>query len=217
MLHRVAKAVTASEKYKSAMVRDYALLWNGREYSPSQLETLPGPLRPSTLATRKSDQAMVFFSRHAALSNHHPSIFKVQGTTYHNMEQFLAHKRATLSGQEDKIQKALNARNPGEAKFILNSLKDDHVKDWEEKAEVWATEGIRAKFQQNENLAKALCNTGNRQLGEASRNLRWGVGMDLNNQDVLDCTKWPAASNLLGRILMKIREEIQEAKRQSQE
>lgn len=212
VIHRVARAAAASQKYKSAVVKDYAILWKGKEYTSNQLESLPRPIRPSTLATRTSDQALVFFSRHSKLSNHHPSIFKIQGTTYHNVEQFLAHKRAILSAQDSMIQKALQAENPAEAKAILNNLREDHTEEWNNSVERWATEGVRAKFNQNENLARFLYNTGNLQLGEASRNLRWGVGMDLDNPDVLDFGNWPDTSNLLGKTLMKIRAEIKKAR-----
>lgn len=214
VLNRVAKAAAASQEFKAAVVRDYAIRWNGKEYLPSQLESLPRPLRPSTLATRSSGQALVFFSKHTILSNHHPSVFKIKGITYHNVEQYLAHKRAILSGQEPFIQKARQAKNPATAKSILNSLKEDHPDDWNEGIEAWATEAVRAKFNQNESLADFLCNTGNLQLGEASRNGRWGVGMDLDNPKVLDFANWPEDSNLLGKVLMKVRTEIKEAREQ---
>lgn len=214
VLYRVAKAAAASHNYKSAILRDYSILWKDKEYAPSQLESLPRPIRPSTLATRSSDKALVFFSRHSVLSNHHPSTFKLRGTTYHNVEQYLAHKRAILSGQDSLIQKALRAKIPAVAKSILNSLREDHTEEWENNIETWATESVRAKFNQNETLANFLCNTGKLHLGEASRNGRWGVGMDLDNPDVLDFHNWPAESNLLGKTLMKIREEIQLAREQ---
>lgn len=212
VLYSVTKAAAASQKYKSAVVRDYAIVWEGREYRPSQLELLPRPLRPSTLATKKSDQALVFFSRHSILSNHHPSVFKWQGHTYQTMEHYLAHKRASLSNQKHLARKALKSKNPAEAKAILNSLKDEHAEEWDKNVEEWATEGIRAKFAQNQGLANFLCNTGKLHLGEASRNERWGVGMDLNNDQVLDFANWPNNSNLLGKILMKIRQEILESR-----
>lgn len=213
VLYRVAKAAAASQKFKSAFVRDYAFFWKGQEYTPNQLEHLPRPLRPSTLASKSSEQALIFFSRHTFLSNHHPSVFKIKGVRYNNVEQFLAHKRATLSGQEAMIQKALKTTNPSEAKSLLNNLKNDHAKEWDEGIDGWAIEGVRAKFLQNEELAEKLCHTGDLLLGEASRDKRWGIGMDLSNPEALDTTKWPESSNLLGRTLMEVRKEIQNSRR----
>lgn len=42
------------------------------------------------------------------------------------MEQYLAYKRAKLSGQKPLIQKALSAQVPVEAKSIINALHSDY-------------------------------------------------------------------------------------------
>lgn len=212
LLYRVLRAAESVPEYKTAFVSDYSIALDGKTYSPRELELLPLPLRPSTLATRASDQVLTFFSRHTFLSNHHHSEFKIQGNKFHNVEQYLAFRRASLSGKKSTIQKALRSKNPVEAKAILNSLKEDHTEEWNDKISEWAEEGIRAKFQQNPTLADALCNTGTIQLGEASRNEKWGIGMDLENPDVTDPSKWLATGNLLGKTLMTIRQELRAGK-----
>lgn len=208
VLYRVAKAAALIPKYHSAVVRDYALLLDGREYLPRELESLPFPIRPSTLATRVSDEAMIFFSKHSILSNHHPSKFQLQGITFNNVEHYLAHKRALLSGQQSIIQRALNLKDPTEAKGILNSLKKDHTREWAENRATWATEAVRAKFLQNPDLATSLCATEGKQLGEASRNPVWAIGKDLDDPEALDISKWSSSGNLLGKTIMAVREEI---------
>lgn len=207
-MYRIVKAASTIPKYQSAAVREYALFLDGQEYLPNQLESLPYQLRPSTLASRSSDKAIVFFSKHCFMSNHFPADFCVQGLKFHNVEQFLAYKRSTLSGQQQLIQKALHTVNPVEAKAILNILKEDHVQEWSESRAQWALEGLRAKFNQNAKLAEKLCKTKNLKLGEASRNQTWAIGMDLDNPHVLDVSKWLPKGNLLGRSLMEIRAEL---------
>lgn len=207
-LYRVAKAASSIPEFQSATIRDYALDLDGQEYLPRELESLPVPIRPSTLATRSSNEALVFFSRHSVMSNHHPSKFILQGTTFYTVEQFLAYKRAWLADHQPSIQKALNAKDPTEAKAILNSLKDDHPQEWENTRASWAMEAIHAKFAQNQDLAAALCKTKGKYLGEASRDTVWGIGMDLDDPDVLDLGKWSATGNLLGKTIMSVREEI---------
>lgn len=66
-------------------------------------------------------------------------------------------------------------------------------------------EGLEAKFRQNRSMEEYLLNTNNLMLGEASTNSRWGVGMDLDNAEVLDVSKWNPSGNLLGRSLMRLR------------
>lgn len=215
VLYRVAKAASTLPEFQSATVRDYALVLDGNIYSPLDLESLPVPIRPSTLATRNSEEALVFFSRHSFLSNHFPSEFTLQGIKFSNVEQFLAYKRAITADRQPVISRAINAKNPAEAKFILNSLKDDHPLEWENNRGTWAAEALRAKFAQNPALARALHNTKTKHLGEASRDTVWGIGMDLEDPKVLDHSRWPEAGNLLGKTLMAIREEIASARMNS--
>lgn len=174
----------------------------------NQLELLPFPIRPSTLACKKTEHAMAFFSRHSALSNHYPSTFEYHDETFATVEQYLAFKRAQLSQNQSLIERAKLAKDPAEAKSILNYLRKDHEKEWQEQRARIAVEGLREKFRQNHHLAHFLCDTHNLQLGEASKNTCWGIGMTLDDAQVLDTTKWNNSGNLLGVLLMQIRSEL---------
>lgn len=208
ILHRVLRAATAHPKYRSAKVKDYKLIINGTEYGPEQLERLPKPIRPSTLSTRASDSVLVFFTRHSVLSNHHPAPFTFKNIRYANMEHYLAHQRALVSGDPDLIQRALHAADPLEAKSILNLLKRQQPQEWEDKVEKVLLQGLREKFGQNPRLLQYLKDTQHLTLGEASRDPKWAVGMSLEDEDVLDVSKWLPTGNLLGRTLTRVRTEF---------
>lgn len=208
ILYRVTRAASKFPEFKSAMVREFAVQLNGKEYLPALLEQLPQPLRPSTISNPASDLAIVFFSKYSPMSNHHPSPFIIQGQNFQNMEQYLAVQRATLSGKESILQRAAAATDPKEAKGILRSLREDHPQEWSEKIENVTMEGLRAKFSQNEHLLTFLKNTQSLQIGEASKDTRWGIGLDLNDPDVLDVSRWNSTGNLLGRCLMRVRDEL---------
>lgn len=208
LLHRILKVAAAHPKYKSARIQDYKLILNGKEYGPTQLEALPKALRPSTLASQSSETTMAFFTRHSVLSNHHPSPFTFKGVRYANVEHYLAHQRAILSEDIQLTQNALEASDPLVAKSILNHLKKDHVKEWKDKVESILVQGLRQKFKQNDNLMNYLKDTQQLKLGEASRDPIWGIGMSLDDPEVLDSTKWTSTGNLLGRALTKIRQEF---------
>lgn len=62
----------------------------------------------------------------------------------------------------------------------------------------------------NGGLRKFLCDTYPKRLGEASLNLKWGIGMSLTNDDVLDTTKWKEEGNRLGKALEVVREELRQ-------
>lgn len=210
ILYRVTRAAANTQEYQNAVVRSYAIQLNGKEFSPGNLERLPYSIRPSTISNPRSDAAIAFFSKYSVLSNHHPSPFKLAGESFQNMEHYLAVQRAKLSGQEPILQRARAAVDPIEAKAILRSLREDHPQEWTEKVQGIATDGLRAKFTQNDHLLSFLKSTNHLQIGEASTNPRWGIGLELRDPDVLDVTKWSTEGNLLGKCLMEIRKELSE-------
>lgn len=201
VLCRVAQAASKHQEYQSAKVKNYALNMNGREYSPRELELLPYAIRPSTLATPQSETAIAFFSKYSKLSNHYPAEFVIRKKKYHSVEHFLAFRKAKLSGQTPLIQRASRCRDAGEAKAVLNLLKQDNEEEWGKEVEGFLLEALRAKFTQNDHLRAYLCDTQQREIGEASKDSRWGIGMTLQDDDVLNTTKWSTSGNLLGRTL----------------
>lgn len=208
LLYRVARAASKLPQYKTAMVRDYALILNGEEFTAQNLESLPLPIQPSSLAVAKSDDVLAFFSKHCELSNHYPACFTINDNTFHNVEQFLAFNRAKISDDLSLVEKALQTPDPVGAKSILNLLSKDHLQEWETRRQEIAMEALRAKFKQNKRLQSYLLGTGNLQLGEASRNKCWGVGLNLEDPNILDTTKWNDSGNLLGKMLMNVRQEL---------
>lgn len=204
-LYMVAKAASSSDKYQMARVRNYTLEIDNQVFLPSELEMLPPDIRPSSLAAPRSDAAIAFFSRHAVFSNHHPSFFTIGDHQFQSMEQFLALRRAQLSGNASLIQRASEATDPVQAKYILSALRQDNTQLWDEQVEATVMEGLEAKFRQNPAMKSYLCHTGDLSIGEASTSPRWGVGMSLEDKDILDVSKWNKSGNLLGRSLMKLR------------
>lgn len=208
MLYKIARAAASLQDYSSARVRNYQLEIGDRSYQITELEDLPVQLRPSTLASLQSDTHLVFFTRHAKLSNHYPSKFIIKDQIFHSMEHFLATRRAELSGKEGLISRARNAQDSVMAKRILNDLREDHPQEWKDQIEEVAMEGLRAKFCQNRPLHDYLINTKGLILGEASRNVTWAIVMELSDPDVLDHSKWLKSGNLLGKSLMRVRAEL---------
>lgn len=208
LLNRVQKAAAAIPKFQSSRIKDYKLILNGKSYYPSELEHLPLPIRPSTLAYKSSDSVYIFFSRHSPFSNHYPASFVLQDTEYANIEHYFAHQKAIKSGNKQLIHRAINAMDPLEAKAVLNILKNDQVQFWTQNMPEVLLDGLREKFKQNKDLRKFLLDTGSLKLGEASSDKTWGIGFTLEDRDALDTDKWTEAGNLLGRTLQRLRSEI---------
>lgn len=208
ILYKVAKAASKLTQFHTAKVSNYQLELDGQCFLPSQLEALPFEIRPSTLAAPRSEQALSFFSCNTILSNHFPSKFLIDEQEYSSMEHYLAVKKARISERPPIIQKAIKSKDPKQAKYILNALKGDHDELWNKEVANIALEGLRAKFHQNQVLGHFLSETKDLQLGKASTNPRWGIGMTLEDPNVLDPTKWSKEGNLLGKLLMKVRGEL---------
>ena len=87
----------------------------------------------------------------------------------------------------------------------------DYDKDrWNREAEAICYEGIREKFEQNDELKNYLLDTGNKTLVEGSYDNVWGTGEPLSSKDCLNPLKW-SSIGILGRILMKIRDTTYES------
>lgn len=196
------------EEYKSIKVRDFCLHYNGKSYCPVELETLPYGSHPSTFCTTWSDEAVAFFGRFSPLSNPHMSPFIINDTKFQSVEQFLAVARARLSGDAELLERALSCSNPADCKGILNALRDDHTQEWEESRAPVLMKALRGKFNQNGHLGTYLKNTYPRRLGEASRDIVWGIGLELKDRDVTQHSAWHPGGNLLGRLLMTVRDEL---------
>lgn len=209
VLQRVAKiARQKSEVFGLAKVKDYKVIINNEPYGIENLKDLPSELHPEHIYTPRSDNAVVFFTKHSPLSNHHLAPFEIDGFKFSCVEQYLAVAKARLAENKVLEEKAKDNLSPAEYKGILNNLRKDVQGIWSEKAPDIILPAIRAKFKQNERLTNFLVETYPLPIGEASRDSIWGIGLPLEHADVLDLSKWDHQGNLLGYTLMQVREEI---------
>lgn len=132
-----------------------------------------------------------FIDAYAFLSNFYHSPVKYRNLIYLNAEAaFQAQKE---SCEKDKEQ--YTRMNPAQAKLVGRNC--NLRKDWEEIKEQTMYEIVKAKFTQNEALARLLLATGDAYLEEGNwwHDTTWGV-----------CNG--VGQNKLGKILMRVREEL---------
>lgn len=132
-----------------------------------------------------------FFDAYAFLSNFYNAPVSYNGLIYQNSEAaFQAQKEIR---HEDR--KKYTRMNPSQAKLAGRQCK--LRKDWEEIKEQTMYEIVKAKFTQNEALARLLLATGDAYLEEGNwwHDTIWGV-----------CNG--VGQNKLGKILMRVREEL---------
>lgn len=209
IFNRIAKAARQKPHiYQEVRIKDFKLIIDGTQYGPDDLHSLPEELQPKSVYTPRSAHSCVFFTRYSPLSNHHPSNFKIDDQSFICVEQFLALRRAQLAGDDFHAKEAMEKQDPADHKVILNSLRSNQPDLWFTKAEQYILQATRAKFTQNEDLADFLIGTHPLELGEASRNPIWGIGHSLDSTEVFDQYKWVKGGNLLGKTLVKVRDEL---------
>lgn len=92
---------------------------------------------------------------------------------------------------------ALSHPDPSDSKKILNTLRNDHIQEWDDQKATVLMEALRSKFRQNFHLAMYLKETYPLQLGEALCDKDWGTGLNLSDWETTDHTKWDPQGNPL--------------------
>lgn len=119
---------------------------------------------------------------------------EINGRKYCSVEQYLIYKKAELFNDTDAMETILKTTDEDELHFIGRKIKNYDDKKWSEIREKISYEGNKAKFMNNSELYKKLFYTGFTKLIYYSFDDIWGCGNSRQGK------------NLLGNILMKIRE-----------
>lgn len=196
------------DSFQNVFIKDFKIFVNGISYYAHQLELLPTKLRPSEFSTPGNVDAVAFYTRSSPFSNHYQSRFVWDGREFSSVEQYLAFRRASLANRRDLAKLAMDSNDPADAKKIMNELRSASSEPkWIENRHDILYCGLLAKFSQRQDLMRYLLDSENRQLGEASRDLDWGIGLTLMDQHVLSPPHWKG-KNLLGKTLMEVRQEL---------
>lgn len=139
------------------------------------------------------------------LSNWHPSRFELDGVSYSSMEQYMMHRKALCFDDREIAFRILNADDPAEMKRLGRQVSNYDESVWNGVRQIVVYEGLRAKFSQDELLARRLLSTGEQLLAEcAVKDRIWGIGLSMDDARRLDKSKWNG-ENLLGYALMMVR------------
>ena len=145
---------------------------------------------------------------YGCFSNWYQAEFDYVGKHYANTEQYIMYQKAAMFMDFEIMEAILETADPGKCKQLGRKVAGFNAGIWTKTSYVIAKRGIKAKFAQNEDILKILLDTGNEILAECSLNdTKWGIGIDINDPNRLNCSMWKG-ENLLGRILMEVREEL---------
>jgi N-glycosidase YbiA len=127
------------------------------------------------------------------LSNFYESNFRIGTFIYPTVEHYYQSQKSNDSYERMDI---LMADTPKEAKEMGKYI-EDIKENWDDKKLIYMWKGLYAKFTQNHHLKKYLLDTKDVELVENSPvDSYWGRGKNWDGE------------NKLGKMLMKLREEI---------
>lgn len=160
---------------------------------------------------RETEKLVLFWTARDIFSNFYHSPFKHDGKTFQWSEQAIMYRKAKLFNSPKHIIDAiLNAESPQQCKKLGRSREIPFDNDvWETHRERVYYEVLRDKFELPQ-LKEKLLSTENKTLAEASPydNI-WGIGMGELAVGVENPSNWKGL-NLLGKVLMRVREDIRD-------
>jgi ribA/ribD-fused uncharacterized protein len=150
-----------------------------------------------------------FYGSFDPFSNwYQPNKFIHAGVEYNCSEQYMMHKKALLFNDIEVANLIMEQIHPRQQKMLGKEVRGFVKSIWDENCQDIMVEGLISKFTQNERLKQTLLNTGETILVEASPYDKiWGIGLSENDPRALDETKW-LGQNLLGKVLMRVRNVI---------
>jgi len=141
-------------------------------------------------------------------SNWAYSPFVHNGVKYTHGEQYMMHMKALLFGDDVSAKKIMAAKNPYDQKKLGREVKGFDKNRWEAVCINLMVEGLCSKFRQNPDFLKALLDTGDTEIVEASpTDTIWGIGLAEDDPRALNKKNW-RGTNWLGIVLMRVRDEL---------
>jgi len=127
---------------------------------------------------------------------------------YKTAEHYMMAEKALLFKDFETRHKILKETHPREVKKLGRLINNFNQEKWDEYKEEIVYQGNYVKFTQHKDLRRKLLNTNDTKLVEASPlDPIWGIGLDEIEAKELDEKYWPG-QNLLGKALMRVREQI---------
>ena len=149
------------------------------------------------------------YDEYGCFSNWFKSEFEYAGRKYSSVEQYMMYQKVLLFREYDLAEQIISTDDPATIKKLgRTKFPTFNGALWDSISYTVVKRGVRAKFMQNYDILKILLNTKNCILAEASMNDgKWGIGVAINDSNCYKVQKW-TGKNLLGRILMEVRDEL---------
>ena len=147
------------------------------------------------------------------LSNWYKAEFEYAGERFSSVEQYMMYHKVLMFHEFELAEKIMVSDDPATIKKLgRTKFPTFNGEVWDKTCYEIVKRGVRAKFEQNPDLLEILVGTKNKILAEASlKDTKWGIGIAEDDPNRYTVKKWKGR-NLLGRILMEVRDELRKAK-----
>ena len=164
-----------------------------------------------TLVDEEGRTMLLFYTGMSMFSNFYNSPIHIGTTrTYRTAEHFYQTWKAAYFDDKERWDMIMAEPRPGKAKHLARTIKNFDKGAWQIVAPQIMESVLMKKFQQNLEARRKLLDTGDALIVEASEfDPFWGSGLNIMDDSHSDITKWRGA-NVLGQILMKVRERLRE-------
>lgn len=172
------------------------------------------------IAERNHNISVIYFWGHtpnlnkitaACFSQWYDCRFEVDGILYHTTEQYMMASKARLFGDDEMLQKIMEASTPFDYKKLGRKVRGFVAEEWDARKYDIVVKGNKAKFSQNPVLKEFLLSTGDSILAEASPyDTIWGIGLCREDAQTGGVEQWQG-ENLLGCALMEVRDWLKES------
>lgn len=180
------------------------IIIDSETYQPDEIGAVSPTIIQAAKRERLLENAIAFRGDRSIFSNFFPSPITIDDVDYTSVEQYFQHEKALQCGDLKQARKIMNKSNPWYIKIAGSRVELNDA--WKKNRLKTLYQGIFAKFEQNIPLRQALLNTVGLNLYEATTDLFYACGIDLDSPKWVT-GDWPG-QNVTGKILMKVRGEF---------
>ena len=165
---------------------------------------------PENEGAKVTEKSVIFYSSKCPLSNWNTEYpFSIGNTEYICIEQRVQAEKCSMFGDMIAAEKVMDETDPKKMRKLGENVRNYKHSEWMSSIGDITYEANLAKFSDRRAAGAKdyLLATGSRIIGEASANMKWGIGLKVSDRDSANPRAWKG-ENLSGVILMDIRNDI---------
>ena len=165
---------------------------------------------PENEGAKVVDKCYIYYSLKCPLSNWNVEYpFSVGHEEYICIEQRVQKEKCDMFGDISTAEKIMEETDPQKMRKIGENVRNYKHSEWMGCIDQVTYDANKAKFSDRRaaGARECLLSTGNRIIGEASTNMKWGTGLKVSDRNACDPKSW-IGENMSGIILMDIRDNI---------